>query len=65
MPDAPTEEQPDDEGASGDANDDGAKDDGSVDAGTDTNDENLGFFARIWRAILDFFANLFGGKKDE
>ena len=65
VPDAPTEEQPDDEGASGDVNDDGAKDDSSVDADTDTNDENLGFFARIWRAILDFFANLFGAKKDE
>ena len=27
-------------------------------------EENLGFFARIWRAILNFFAKLFGGKKD-
>ena len=35
-------------------------------SGDDDNsgEENLTFFQRLWKAILDFFKNLFGGKKD-
>ena len=67
----PTENPDDGEGDNTDAPenpdmpDDG--EDNSGDEMTDNapTDENLGFFQRIWRAILSFFEKLFGGKKDQ
>ena len=41
-------------------------DNSDVTNGDDDNsgEENLTFFQKLWKAILDFFKNLFGGKKD-
>ena len=39
--------------------------DASNDSDTDEPQEKLNFFQRIWQAILNFFKNLFGGKKSE
>ncbi len=49
-PDNPTDNQPGDSGNTDPGNN----------SGSDT--EELGFFARIWQAIIDFFKNLFGIK---
>ena len=47
--------------AAQDPHDDAGSSDDTADDGND--EENVGFFARIWRAILNFFKNLFGKKK--
>ena len=45
---------------------DGEEDENCTEPDTTPNDEpeELGFFARIWQAILDFFRRIFGIKKD-
>ena len=60
----PEDTKPDEDEGKDDEGNDGVTDDENANGDeSDAQDEELGFFARLWKAILDFFAKLFGKKE--